>query len=124
MTHTVRWKAKLPARAFGWLWMDPLAGVVGACVIASWSWGLVCDTGAVLLDMVPDPRVADGVRRAVELGGDRVADLHLWRLGPGHLGAILSVAMVEARGPEFYRGLLRRFPALSHVAVEVVRAEG
>ena len=112
----------LLARAFGWLWMDPLAGIVGACVIASWSWGLVRDTGAILLDMVPDPRMADSVRRAVESEGDRVADLHLWRLGPGHLGAILSVATVEARGPEFYRGLLGRFPALSHVTVEVVRA--
>ena len=111
----------LLARAFGWLWMDPLAGIVGACVIATWSWGLVRDTGAILLDMVPDPRVADGVRRAVESEGDRVADLHLWRLGPGHLGAILSVATAHARGPEFYRGLLGRFPALSHVTVEVVR---
>ncbi|MGI4940824.1 MAG: CDF family Co(II)/Ni(II) efflux transporter DmeF, partial [Janthinobacterium lividum] len=72
----------------------------------------------------PDRRVADGVRRAVEAEGDRVADLHLWRLGPGHLGAILSVATVEARGPEFYRGLLGRFPTLSHVTVEVERAGG
>lgn len=114
----------LLARAFGWLWMDPLAGIVGACVIASWSWGLVRDTGAILLDMVPDPHVANGVRRAVEAEGDRVADLHLWRLGPGHLGAILSVATVEARGPKFYRGLLGRFPTLSHVTVEVERAGG
>ena len=74
----------LLARAFGWLWMDPLAGIVGACVIASWSWGLVLDTGAILLDMVPDRRVADSVRQAVEAEGDQVADLHLWRLGPGH----------------------------------------
>lgn len=110
------------ARAFGWLWMDPLAGIVGAFVIASWSWGLVRDTGAILLDMVPDPRVADGVRQAVEAEGDQVADLHLWRLGPGHLGAILSVVTAQARGPEFYRARLTRFPALSHVTVEVQQA--
>ena len=89
----------LLARAFGWLWMDPLAGIVGAFVIASWSWGLIRDTGAILLDMVPDRRVADGVRQAIEAEGDRVADLHLWRLGPGHLGAILSVRTEQARGP-------------------------
>ena len=112
------------ARAFGWLWMDPLAGIIGACVIASWSWGLVRDTGAILLDMVPDPRVAEGVRQAVEAEGDRVADLHLWRLGPGHLGAILCVATAQARGPEFYRARLAGFPALSHVTVEVQRAGG
>ena len=112
----------LLARAFGWLWMDPLAGIVGACVIASWSWGLVRDTGAILLDMVPDRRVADGVRQAVEAEGDQVADLHLWRLGPGHLGAILSVVTAQKRGPEFYRVRLARFPALSHVTVEVQQA--
>ncbi len=108
------------ARAFGWLWMDPLAGLVGACVIASWSYGLVRDTGAILLDMVPDRGVADGVRGAIEGEGDRLADLHLWRLGPGHLGAIVAVATGHAaRGPEHYRRLLARFPTLSHVTVEV-----
>jgi len=102
----------LLARAFGWLWMDPLAGIVGACVIASWSWGLVRDTGSILLDMVPDRRVAEGVRQAV----------HLWRLGPGHLGAIVSVQTTRDRGPEFYRTRLTRFPTLSHVTVEVQRS--
>lgn len=110
------------ARAFGWLWMDPLAGIVGACVIASWSYGLIRDTGAILLDMVPDRRVADGVRQAVEAQGDKLADLHLWRLGPGHLGAIVAVATADAtHGPEHYRCILARFPALSHVTVEVQR---
>ncbi len=108
------------ARAFGWLWMDPLAGIVGACVIASWSYGLVRDTGAILLDMVPDRHVAEGVRQAVEAEGDKLADLHLWRLGPGHLGAIVAVATAQAtHGPEYYHSLLTRFPALSHVTVEV-----
>ncbi len=110
----------LLARAFGWLWMDPLAGIIGACVIASWSYGLIRDTGAILLDMVPDRRVAEGVRQAIETEGDKLADLHLWRLGPGHLGAIVAVATAQrTRGPEHYRRLLARFPALSHVTVEV-----
>jgi len=111
----------LLARAFGWLWMDPLAGIVGAVAIASWSWGLVRDTGAILLDMVPDRRIADEVRRTVEAEGDRVDDLHLWRLGPGHLGAIVSVDTTKEREPEFYRARLARFPTLSHVTVEVHR---
>ena len=103
--------------------MDPLAGIVGACVIASWSYGLVRDTGAILLDMVPDRRVVDGVRQAVEAEGDTLADFHLWRLGPGHLGAIVSVATAQTtRGPEHYHRLLARFPTLSHVTVEVRQA--
>ena len=110
------------AHAFGWLWMDPLAGIVGACVIASWFYGLVRDTGAILLDMVPDRGVAEGVRQVIEAESDTLADLHLWRLGPGHLGAIVAVTTAKSeRGPDYYRHLLQRFPALSHVTVEVQR---
>src|SRR5579859_7111031 len=72
------------ARLFGWLWMDPLAGIVGACVIASWSYGLLRDTGAILLDMTPDGDVTQDIRQIIEAEGDRLADLHVWRLGPGH----------------------------------------
>jgi cation diffusion facilitator family transporter len=110
----------LLARAFGWLWMDPLAGIVGACVIAAWSYGLIRDTGAILLDMVADRRVAEDVRAAVAAEGDRLADLHVWRLGPGHLGAIVAVVTSDAaRGPGYYRAMLARFPTLSHITVEV-----
>jgi Co/Zn/Cd efflux system component len=55
----------LLARAFGWIWMDPLAGIIGACVIASWSYGLIRDTGGILLDMNPDRRMADNLRRMI-----------------------------------------------------------
>jgi cation diffusion facilitator family transporter len=111
----------LLARTFGWWWMDPLAGLVGAVVIAAWSYSLVRDTGSILLDMTPDARLADNVRRAIEGGGDRLADLHVWRLGPGHLGAIVSVLTSQAREPEFYRAQLARFSSLSDVTVEVDR---
>jgi cation diffusion facilitator family transporter len=109
----------LLARIFGWLWMDPVAGILGACVIASWSYGLIRDTLAVLLDMNPDAHITDDVRRAIEESGDELTDLHLWRLGPGHLGAIVSVNTGEARGADYYRGKLARFRALSHLTVEV-----
>jgi cation diffusion facilitator family transporter len=109
----------LLARAFGWLWMDPLAGIIGACVIASWAWGLVRDTGSILLDMNPDPRLTSRLRQEIEADGDRLADLHVWRLGPGHLGAVLSVVTGKDRRPEDYHRRLRHFPSLSHVTVEV-----
>ncbi len=107
------------ARAFGWLWMDPLAGIVGACVIASWAYGLVRDTGAILLDMNPDRKMSARVRDMIEQDGDRLTDLHLWRLGPGHFGAILSVATIRDRGAAFYRARLAGFKTLSHVTIEV-----
>jgi cation diffusion facilitator family transporter len=109
----------LLARTFGWLWMDPLAGMIGACVIASWSYGLIRDTGAILLDMTPDQRMATTLKQTIESDGDELADLHLWRLGPGHLGAIVCVHTQKARGVDYYRTKLARFSALSHVTIEV-----
>jgi Co/Zn/Cd efflux system component len=102
--------------------MDPLAGVVGALVIASWSATLIRDTGAILLDMTPDRGMAGRIRAALEEDGDRLADLHLWRLGPGHLGAIVSVVTSQARDEAHFRAKLGRFLALSHLTIEVRRA--
>jgi len=107
------------AKLFGWVWMDPLAGIVGALVIASWSYGLIRDTGAILLDMNPDRTLGQRMREAIEAGGDRVTDLHLWRLGPGHLGAIVSVVSEEPRPCAYYRDRLTGFDVLSHLTVEV-----
>lgn len=109
----------LLARTFGWLWMDPLAGLIGAIVIANWSFGLLRDTGGILLDRNPDPRMAERVRQTIESDGDRVTDLHLWRLGPGHLGAIVAVATEKHRGAEYYRRNLSKFGDLSHLTIEV-----
>ena len=109
----------LLARTFGWRWMDPLAGIVGACVIASWSYGLICDTGAILLDVNPDKRLAEKLRQVIESEGDQIADLHLWRLGPGHLGVIVSVITKQAREPGYYHTRLAGFPSLSHLTIEV-----
>ena len=107
------------AFAFGWLWMDPLAGIIGAFVIASWSYALIRDTGAILLDMNPDRSMANNLRQVVESEGDQLADLHLWRLGPGHVGAIISVITTEAREADYYRARLARFRSLSHLTIEV-----
>jgi cation diffusion facilitator family transporter len=111
----------LLARAFGWLWMDPLAGIIGACVIASWSYGLIRDTGAILLDMNPDKGMANKLREQLEADGDRLADLHLWRLGPGHLGAIVSVVTSKERDADYYRARLARYKSLSHLTIEIAR---
>jgi cation diffusion facilitator family transporter len=110
----------LLARYFGWLWMDPVAGIVGALVIANWSYVLIKAAGAVLMDVRPDDAVAKKVKRAVEGVGDRLVDLHIWRLGPGHLGAVVSVTSSHAeRNPAYYHRLLGECKAFSHVTVEV-----
>jgi cation diffusion facilitator family transporter len=109
----------LLGRFLGWVWMDPVAGLVGAIVIASWSYGLVRDTGSVLLDMTADTDMAENIRMAIERDGDRLCDLHLWRLGPGHIGVIASIATAMPRAPSFYRQRLAAFRSLSHVTIEV-----
>jgi len=106
---------------YGVRWLDPLVGIVGAGVIASWAYGLVRDSGLVLLDAEADPKLAREIRGLIE--GEmsaRVADLHLWRLGPGHQGLIVSLVSPDDVTAERVKARLReRYPDLSHVTVEI-----
>jgi cation diffusion facilitator family transporter len=106
---------------FRWNWIDPAVGLVGALVIAAWAYTLIRDTGAILLDMNPDRTMCERMRAMIETDGDRLIDFHVWRVGPGHLAAILSVETRQQRGPEYYQSQLRRFRSLSHVTVEVLQ---
>ncbi|WP_159590294.1 CDF family Co(II)/Ni(II) efflux transporter DmeF [Chelativorans xinjiangense] len=105
---------------FGWIWLDPMMGIVGALVIARWSWGLIRDAGAVLLDYIPpDENLPEKIRAAIETDGDRITDLHVWRLGPGHHGAIVSLATRAPKSPSQYRSKLAHIHQLSHLTIEV-----
>lgn len=109
----------LAGRFYGWLWMDPLMGVVGGVVIARWAWLLLRDSGAVLLDMQADPDAAARIRAVVEAEGASVADLHLWSVGPGHRAAIVSIVAQRPRPDAHYRRLLNRAAPLSHLTIEI-----
>jgi cation diffusion facilitator family transporter len=111
----------LAARHLGWVWMDPLMGIVGAAVIANWSWGLIRASGAVLLDMRSDTPLMAAMRERLEVEGDRLADLHLWRVGPGHNAAVISIVADEPHPPAVYKERLKGLESLSHVTVEVQR---
>lgn len=108
----------------GWTFMDPVVGLVGAGVILVWAHGLIRDAGAVLLDAVPDPVLAESIRSLLETGGDRVTDLHLWRVGPGHMAAIVAIVSDDPRPAPDYKARLAHLPGLSHVTVEVARCGG
>jgi cation diffusion facilitator family transporter len=114
----------LGGRQFGWTWMDPLMGLVATVVILSWSWTLVRSAGAVLLDVAPDPGLSRTIAARLEQGGDRVADLHLWRVGPGHLAVVASLVTDNPRTPALYKERLAGLPQLSHVTIEVERCPG
>lgn len=115
--------ALIAASVFGWSWIDPLVGIVGAALIAVWALGLMRTTSAVLLDALPSEETAAAVRRVLEIDDDRVADLHLWQLGPGHIGAIVSIVTHDPRPPEHYKALLSAIPHLSHTTVEVLHCK-
>jgi cation diffusion facilitator family transporter len=111
-------------RQFGWVWMDPIMGLAATIVILSWSWTLIRSAGSILLDVCPDPSLARKIAVRLEQGSDRVSDLHLWRLGPGHLGAVISIVSHDPRSTEQYKRRLSGLPSLSHLTIEVVRCPG
>ncbi len=111
----------LMAWGYGWTWLDPAIGIVGALVIAHWSWGLIRASGAVLLDATPDAELGAAIRARLEQGDDRIADLHVWRVGPGHQAAIVSLVSDSPLSVDDYKMRLAGLARLSHVTVEVHR---
>ncbi len=120
MTSVLAIVALVAGKQLGWVWTDPAMGIVGSIVIARWSYGLLRDTSAVLLDAEVPAARTDAIRAAVEADSDsRVADLHVWRVGPRHLAAIVSVVSHEPSPPQHYKELLRHHEDLVHLTVEV-----
>jgi cation diffusion facilitator family transporter len=119
LTSVLAIVALLTGRFYGWVWMDPIMGIVGAVVIAHWSFRLLRSSAAVLLDTVVDPQLATQIKQRLELGTDRVADLHLWRLGPGHAAVIATVVADQPESPQRYKARLEGLDGLSHVTIEV-----
>ena len=107
-------------------YLDSTAGIVGSFVILNWAYMLAVDTSANLLDLNPDMKLTHHLKERLESDGSVVNDLHVWRLGPGHLGSIISVAPSsdsiasgEDRNEVYYRHRIKGFKALSHITIEV-----
>jgi cation diffusion facilitator family transporter len=111
----------LLARNFGLVFMDPAVGLIGMGVILSWSYGLLRDSGGVLLDITPDDHLREAIKARLETDGDFVSDLHLWRLGPGHRAAVISIVSNHPKSPQEHKARLTDLPGLSHVTIEVLR---
>ncbi|HWT59309.1 MAG TPA: CDF family Co(II)/Ni(II) efflux transporter DmeF [Rhizobium sp.] len=122
MTSVLAIAALTLGSLYGWLWLDPIMGIVGGLVIANWSWSLMRSSGGVLLDVVPHGGTLPAkIRHAIETEEDRITDLHIWQVGPGHHAAIVAVVTSAPREPAFYKGRLSALTELSHVTVEVTR---
>jgi cation diffusion facilitator family transporter len=116
--------ALLGGKFFGWGWLDPAMGIVGALVILVWARGLLRDTGKALLDREMDDPLVDKVREALQQVPDtEVTDLHLWRVGRAQYSCILSVVTHQAHTADQYKAALQAFPQLVHVIAEVNRCD-
>src|SRR6201996_3794244 len=104
-----------------WVWTDALVGIFGSFVIASWAYGLIRDSGSVLLDVRADVDLEGVIRDRIETKGDRVTDLHLWQVGPGHCAAVISVVSDNPLPPAIYKRRLGGLKRLCHVTIEVER---
>jgi cation diffusion facilitator family transporter len=111
--------ALVAAMLLQWVWADPAVGIIGSLVIASWAYGLIRDSGAVLLDVSADKTIETVIRDRLETKGDRVTDLHLWQVGPGHRAAVISIVTDNPLPPATYKRRLQGLRGLSHVTVEV-----
>jgi cation diffusion facilitator family transporter len=121
LTSVLAIVALLVGRFAGWTWLDPVIGVVGAIVIGRWSVGLMRETGAVLLDASADPTLEERVRAAIEVGDEKVSDLHVWRVGPRRYAALVSLVATRPADPDHYKARLRGIPEIVHISVEAHR---
>lgn len=112
-------------KLFGWQWLDPLMGIVGALVITRWAYGLLKDTSTILLDRNTEREHVELIRQRIESDSDnRVSDIHIWRVGPVDYAAIISVVTHYPKSTEHYKNLLAEFKELSHLTIEVNSCTG
>lgn len=111
-------------KAFGWTWLDPSMGIVGAVIITRWAYGLLIDTGRILLDRDVDAAFVSKIVQRIEADADnRVSDIHVWRVAAGSLSIILSIVTHHPQAPEHYKRLIADLDEVAHVTVEVHRCE-
>ncbi len=111
--------ALLAAKYLGLIWMDPLMGIIGALLVSQWSLGLLRTSAAVLLDKQGPEHIQTKIKQSIEDDDNRVADLHLWSIGPNIYGVIVSVVANNPQSPEYYKELIPSNLGLAHVTVEV-----
>ncbi|MEZ5541973.1 MAG: CDF family Co(II)/Ni(II) efflux transporter DmeF [Pseudomonadota bacterium] len=120
LTSVLAITALLCGKYLDWNWLDPVMGAVGACIIARWSYGLLAQTGPILLDASIDSGRQQAIRSAIEHDADnRIADMHVWKVGANDYAAIIALVTHVPRPAEHYRQLLAGFAWLSHVTIEV-----
>jgi cation diffusion facilitator family transporter len=116
--------ALLTGKHFGWVWMDPVMGIVGALVITRWSYGLLRDTSWILLDSETDQERVEKIRSLIEADSDNlVADLHVWQISPQKVSVIITVVTHFPKPPDHYKKIISDFIGNAHITVEVQKCD-
>lgn len=122
LTSVLAIGALLSAKYFGWMWMDPVMGIVGAILVSRWSWGLLRDSGKILLDRQAPADVIAHIKNHIEdEPGSKVEDLHVWAIGPGLLACEVCVTCDHDVSPEHFKSILPKHLGIVHATVEVHR---
>lgn len=112
--------ALLAGKFFGFIWMDPFMGIVGAFMITRWSLGLIRETSRVLLDKQASEEIQNAIQRVIENDStDRISDLHVWSIGSGIYAVNLALVSDLPKSPEYYKDRLPNDMGIAHVTVEV-----
>lgn len=124
LTSLLAIAALICGKFLGWNWLDPLMGIVGAVVISYWAYGLLRQTGNILLDGSMPPQELTAIKEKIETTLDnRIADMHVWKVGPAHYAAIISIVTHYPQKIDYYKELLGNFPTLSHLTFEIHACE-
>lgn len=116
--------ALLGGKYFGLFWMDPLMGIVGAVLVARWSWGLLTETGKKLLDTQGSENIRKEIIEAIEhCDGNRISDFHVWSIGPDIYAAAISIVTAKPKPPEYYKRLIPNGIGLVHATIELHRCK-
>ena len=117
--------ALVSGKYFGWDWLDPIMGIVGAVIITRWSYGLLKQTGPILLDGSIEETYKASIKETIEKDSDnQISDIHIWKVGANHYAAIISVVTHFPKSTEYYKELLNDFHKLSHITIEVNACDG
>ena len=112
--------ALVTGKYFGWYWLDPLMGVVGALIITRWSYSLLKQTSPILLDASIDEKYKKSIVEVLEKNlGNQVSDIHIWKISSNHYAAIISIVTPNPKATEYYKSLLSKFKKLSHITIEI-----
>ena len=120
MTSLLAIVALVSGKYFGWNWLDPIMGIVGAIIITRWSYGLLRQTSPILLDASIEKEYQQAIKKAIEQDSDnRISDIHVWKVGANHYAAIIALVTRYPNSTAHYKRLLSNFHKLSHVTIEV-----